>query len=658
MAETPAEARDDFSDAEATEGEAGSPSTRPRGTDACVHLGLDQDPFVHYSHPSPDHRCYLWMQRDRIDLAHQEMFCLTHFSENCPWLSINLPNQKRAPRAVGSGGGSVPTPAETMAGEPWYSSLGPGLIALLAAIAHYLGIVAAALAPLLRQAAVWLWLGLCFLGRAIVWPVVWLSHHYQAIQAAAMRGLALAGRSLWKAICGVWRALRSEPAARLSPPRKPERPVSAATPTARAKAVVPTKAEATAKAASSPAAEPIAAGDYLRQGMEAVRDGDEETALALFRQATEADEKDEQAWLWRGALAANTEEKAECFRHALALNPYNARARAGLFQLGLPAEAVFAGGMEEAKPGDVTAGPSLGRPSPADIDDLAVTWDCPDCAAVNPRSASTCQHCGRPSPRMERELGARDGFVKGGLEALRSGNEELAYHYFSLAAETDPNDEKAWYWRAKTAPTLEEVIRCLSHIVENDPGNAKAKADLEWALKRQQREQARLAKAEAPPPAWRSTVWPRLVAPLRRALVQVASVCSFLLALLLSMRYVFSLTDLPSAPEYQPYLDLLPRFQMPPVLLGSGPGALDIGAALPLVLALLLFHAAFGLGDDGALGIRLWASLLAAAALLLLLLYLSNPAAAPLALLLAAAAIVSALAGDAHAHWQAFPRSI
>ena len=51
---------------------------------SCPHLGSSTDPFSHTQQPSDDHRCYLWMQRDRIDLVHQKGFCLTTAHHRCP----------------------------------------------------------------------------------------------------------------------------------------------------------------------------------------------------------------------------------------------------------------------------------------------------------------------------------------------------------------------------------------------------------------------------------------------------------------------------------------------------------------------------------------------------------------------------------------------
>ena len=44
---------------------------------SCPHLGSANDPFNHGPSAADDHRCYLYMQRDRIDLLHQKSFCLS-----------------------------------------------------------------------------------------------------------------------------------------------------------------------------------------------------------------------------------------------------------------------------------------------------------------------------------------------------------------------------------------------------------------------------------------------------------------------------------------------------------------------------------------------------------------------------------------------------
>jgi hypothetical protein len=69
------------------------------GRRACPHLGLAGDPFVHRDQPAEEHRCYVYLQRDRVDLTHQRSFCLSGAYRRCPWLAIR-PSSAEVPLSV------------------------------------------------------------------------------------------------------------------------------------------------------------------------------------------------------------------------------------------------------------------------------------------------------------------------------------------------------------------------------------------------------------------------------------------------------------------------------------------------------------------------------------------------------------------------------
>lgn len=75
-------------------------SRRPLGLPdiqrACPYLGLLQDPAQRRDEPSAEHCCYHLEQQDRIDLAHQRLFCLTADHRICPWLMWRDPKKSRA----------------------------------------------------------------------------------------------------------------------------------------------------------------------------------------------------------------------------------------------------------------------------------------------------------------------------------------------------------------------------------------------------------------------------------------------------------------------------------------------------------------------------------------------------------------------------------
>jgi len=280
-------------------------------------------------------------------------------------------------------------------------------------------------------------------------------------------------------------------------------------------------------------------------------------------------------------------------------------------------------------------------------------WQCETCETINTGPLRVCRSCGRPSPQVEEELmSGGDELLAQGLAGLKAGNEELAHSYFVQACEASPTNELAWHWRAKTAPTLEEVIRCLEQILQINPANAKAQADLKWALQRREMEQALPGPARptakrgpAASPPWRAVSTRGIPDRLRWWLLQVASFCAFVLALALTVPYV-RLAGPPDRPELGELLALLPALG-PPKLAVQPPGlpAFSLGSALPLLLGLLLLHAAFNVAGGAGPGMRAWMALLAAVAGALMLLFGTNPPAPWYGAGAAALAVAGALAG-------------
>jgi hypothetical protein len=77
--------------------------------------------------------------------------------------------------------------------------------------------------------------------------------------------------------------------------------------------------------------------------------------------------------------------------------------------------------------------------------------------------------------------------------------------------------------------------------------------------------------------------------------------------------------------------------------------AFDVGPVLPLLLGLLLLHAAFVVVNGGGLGARVWTALLGGGAAALVLSFGTDPMASGLAVDLAAVAIATSLVGSAQA---------
>ena len=70
--------------------------------------------------------------------------------------------------------------------------------------------------------------------------------------------------------------------------------------------------------------------DLLQQGIVAARAGKREQARALLMQVVEADERNEQAWLWLAGVVDAPEDIRTCLENVLDLNPANQQAQQGL----------------------------------------------------------------------------------------------------------------------------------------------------------------------------------------------------------------------------------------------------------------------------------------------------------------------------------------
>ncbi|HEX6287564.1 MAG TPA: hypothetical protein VFZ66_00160 [Herpetosiphonaceae bacterium] len=68
----------------------------------------------------------------------------------------------------------------------------------------------------------------------------------------------------------------------------------------------------------------------LERAIQALRNGDRETARALLQQCTQAEPLKSEGWLWLAAAQDDPTQKRACLQQALALNPDDHRAQAAL----------------------------------------------------------------------------------------------------------------------------------------------------------------------------------------------------------------------------------------------------------------------------------------------------------------------------------------
>jgi twitching motility two-component system response regulator PilG len=82
----------------------------------------------------------------------------------------------------------------------------------------------------------------------------------------------------------------------------------------------------------------VLANVFVGRGVKAHAEGATQLALQLFDQALEYDERCELAWFWKSSVTASEEDRIECLRRVLEINPENDDARKTLDSLTRPVE--------------------------------------------------------------------------------------------------------------------------------------------------------------------------------------------------------------------------------------------------------------------------------------------------------------------------------
>lgn len=240
----------------------------------------------------------------------------------------------------------------------------------------------------------------------------------------------------------------------------------------------------------------------------------------------------------------------------------------------------------------------------------AISWECPECYATNSAGLTFCQQCGRLAPSIEQVLLAgEEFFVLDGLKALRAGDEEGAHRCFVLATEHAPTSQIAWYWRARTGETIDEVIACLEEMIRLNPDDPQSRADLELARRRKEREQMvarsrdRAGDHDAGTRDAESGIPGGVVRldRVRRILLEVASIPSFGLGVLFAGEAITAALRVVGVGSTA---TLLPSFSLPEILV-SVPGDLfrpvaptfNIVAVVPVLISLWYVRLAFRLAD-------------------------------------------------------------
>lgn len=152
--------------------------------------------------------------------------------------------------------------------------------------------------------------------------------------------------------------------------------------------------------------------------------GQKSSAYRLVKRATELDDKDPEAWLWRAGLTTDGKESVACLKRVLALDPSNARAQAGL------------------------------------------QWT----RAPHSPSQTT----------LSSDVQAATELVKSGRALLLKGSKASAHAMFEQATVMDPTSAEAWLWRASATAEVDEALMCIEKALAINPENRSALEARSW----------------------------------------------------------------------------------------------------------------------------------------------------------------------------------
>ncbi len=287
------------------------PLERQEPARICPQLGLAADPFSHSSRPDEEHRCYANLARERIDLGHQQRFCLASTHKRCPFLAV-------APREEGV----------TARARTWWRTVSPAA-----------GSAAIGLQPRLRARLETMAASLLLAVQARV--AAWREQRAAVAELAPVAEVATmpAVEMTVAEVAEPVRVVAEEEPVAVQPAWAEALKVAATHAVEAPEEIAP--AHAMLLSASEPQPEPEpelelqpepepVRGDLVAAGVKALEAGDEQVAYELFKKATKANKHDARAWYWRAKTAETLDEVIDCLSKAEALEPDNAQIAANL----------------------------------------------------------------------------------------------------------------------------------------------------------------------------------------------------------------------------------------------------------------------------------------------------------------------------------------
>jgi tetratricopeptide (TPR) repeat protein len=186
-------------------------------------------------------------------------------------------------------------------------------------------------------------------------------------------------------------------------------------------------------------------GDLVSLGRILAESGQKDFSHQLLVRAIELDDTNEEAWIWRAGVAKDSKEIVSCLNQALALNPANAQAQAGL------------------------------------------QW-------------AISLQVDNPEPRDEKAAEQALHLVEQAQRLLENHDRAGAHELFQKASELDRTNETAWLWRGSTTADIDEALTCMEQALAINPQNESAREARSWLRVKKLRDGT---KGSLPPEAFR-----------------------------------------------------------------------------------------------------------------------------------------------------------
>lgn len=185
------------------------------------------------------------------------------------------------------------------------------------------------------------------------------------------------------------------------------------------------------------------APSLIALGRMLARAGQKAEAQRMFQGATELDNSNVEAWIWRAGVTDDAEQMVAYLKEALKRDPDNAQAKAGL---------KWASSL------------SVPLVSPAQIEQ-------------------------KETARLMDE----------GRRALASNDKVRAHDLFKQVTERDPKNEDAWLWRGSTTTDVDEALASIEQALAINPHNPSAREAQSWLHAKRVRVQAKKHPGESTP---------------------------------------------------------------------------------------------------------------------------------------------------------------